>query len=124
MAFLTDNAHDSGLAYLTTNGTVVYICSAQPSNYTEASSTFALGNKTGMTVGAATDGDVSGRKVTIPAITDGSVTASGTATHWALVKPTATTELLAAGALGASQAVTSGNTFTLGATDIELPDPA
>jgi hypothetical protein len=32
--------------------------------------------------------------------------------------------LLATGALSASQAVTSGNTFSLTASDIRIPDPA
>lgn len=124
MAFLSDNVLDNGLQYLTDNGAALYICSQQPTTYTEATSTYALGSKTSLTVGSPTNGDTSGRKVVIPAITDGSVTSTGTATHWALVKTTATTELLATQALGSSQAVTSGNTWTLGATDITLPDPA
>jgi hypothetical protein len=79
-----------------------------------------LGNKA-LTVGAAQDGDTSGRKVTIPAITDGAVTATGTAAPWALIDGT---NYLAGQDLAATQSVTSGNAFTLAATDIELPDPA
>lgn len=124
MAFLTDNALDSGLSYLNTNGDRVDICSQEPTTYTEATSTYTLGNKTSASVGAPTNGDTSGRKVVVAAITDGSVTATGTASHWALVKTTATTELLAAESLSSSQAVTSGNDFTLGAIDITIPDPA
>lgn len=124
MVFLTDNALDSGLSYLTSNGTRMDICSQEPANYTEATSTYTLGNKTGLAVGSPQNGDTSGRKVTIPAISDGSVSGTGTASHWALSKPTVTTELLAAQTLSASQAVTSGNTFSLGAIDIEFPDPA
>jgi hypothetical protein len=124
MVRLTDNALDSGLSYLNTNGDRVDICSQEPTNYTEATSTYTLGNKTSASVGAPVNGDTSGRKVIIAAISDGSVTGTNTATHWALVKTSATTELLAAQTLSASQAVTSGNTFTLGAIDIEIPDPA
>lgn len=62
----------------------------------------------------------SGRRVTVAAIADGSVTATGTATHWAITD-TANGRLLATGALAASQLVTSGNTFTLGAFDAGIP---
>jgi hypothetical protein len=49
------------------------------------------------------------------------VTGTGTATHWAITKTTGST-LMATGPLSASQGVTSGNTFTLGAFDITIPD--
>lgn len=124
MPFLDDAALDNGLAYLTTNGSRIDICSQEPANYTEATSTYTLGNKTGLAVGAAQNGDVSGRKVVVPAITDGAVTASGMASHWALSKTTVTTALLSASTLAATQVVTNGNTFTLAATDITIPDPA
>lgn len=124
MVFLTDNALDSGLSYITTNGSRMDICSQEPANYTEATSTYTLGNKTSLSTGSPANGDTSGRKVTIAAITNGSVTGTGTASHWAYSKTTATTELLAANSLSSSQAVTSGNTFSLGAIDIEIPDPA
>ena len=124
MVYITDNALDSGLSYFTSNGTRIDICSQEPSTYTEATSTYTLGNKTSASVGSPTNGDTSGRKVVIAAVTDGSVTGTGTATHWALSKPTATTELLATQTLTSSQAVTSGNTFSLAAIDIEYPDPS
>lgn len=122
MAFLSDNVFDEGLDYLTANGSRIDICSDEPTTYAEATSTYSLGNEAGASVGAAEAGDVSGRKVTVAAVTDGSVTGSGTATHWALTDGTG--ELLAAEALDSSQSVTSGNTWTLPAFDIEFPDPA
>jgi hypothetical protein len=125
MAFLSDNILDNGLAYAVTHGTVVYLCSQQPANYTEASSTYALANKTGVTVGAPENGASNGRRVIIPTMSGGSVTGTGTATHYALVKPTSTTELLASGALSSSQALTSGNTWSTSATiSVTIPDPA
>lgn len=124
MTFLSDNVLDNGLAYAVSNATRVDICSQEPANYTEATSTYTLGNKTGLTVGSPQNGDTSGRKVTVPSFSDGSVTGTDTASHQALSKPTATTELVAARALSASQAVTSGNTFGLTAWDIEIPDAA
>jgi hypothetical protein len=120
MAFLIDNVYDSGLSYITSNGTRIDICSQEPTTYTQATSTYTLGNKASMTVGSPTNGATDGRKVVVPAITDGSVTASGTASHWALTN--ASNTLIATGSLTSSQSVTSGNTFTLDAIDITIRD--
>jgi hypothetical protein len=122
MAYLNDEVFDQGLDWVDTNGTRIDICSAEPTTYAEATSTYTLGNKTGLNVGATENGDSSGRKVVVPAITDGSVTGTGTATHFALTDGSSV--LIAAQALPSSQPVTSGNTFTLGAIDITIPDPA
>lgn len=122
MAFLTDNALDSGVAYLDTNGERLVIMSTSPANYAGVAA-ITLGTKA-PTIGVPENGAVSGRRVIISAITDGSVTATGTASHWGLVKDSATAELLAWQTLSAAQAVTTGNTFTLDAISIEIPDPA
>jgi len=124
MPYLNDDVLDNGLAYVVTNGSRLDICSQEPANYTEATSTYTLGNKTSLTAGSLQNGASSGRRTVIPAITDGSVTGTGTATHWAYSKTSATAALLAAQALSSSQAVTSGNTFTLDAISITFPDPA
>lgn len=124
MSFLNDNVLDAALSYISTNANRLDICSTEPATYTEATSTFTLGNKTSPGYTGPANGDTSGRKITINAISDGSVTGTGTASHWALSKTTATTELVAAGSLASSQGVTSGNTFTLTAFDIEIPDAA
>lgn len=119
MAFIHDNAHDALLNYIKNNATVLHICSTEPTQYSEVA-TYTLGNKStpGFTGPAA--GDASGRKITVTAISDGSVTADGTAAFWAIVSGT---ELLAANDLAATQGVSNGNTFTLPAFDIENPDP-
>jgi hypothetical protein len=122
MAYLNDEVFDQGLDWVDTNGTRIDICSAEPTTYAEATSTYTLGNKTGLNVGATENGDSSGRKVVVPAITDGTVTGTDTATHFALTDGSSV--LIAAQALSSSQPVTSGNTFTLGAIDITIPDPA
>lgn len=116
---LSDEVLDQGLDYADTNGTRVDICSQSPANYTEATSTYTLGNAV-VNTGATQDGDTSGRKVTVPSVTGASVTATGTATHVALTDGAAA--LVAVTPLSASQAVTSGNTFDLTAWDIEIPD--
>lgn len=119
MAFIADAVFDSGLSYAQTNGTRLDICSSEPATYAAATSTNTLGNDT-VATGAPENGAVDGRRVQVGAITSGSVTGTGTATHWALTN--GTDELIATGSLSASQAVTSGNTFTLDAISITLRD--
>ena len=108
------NAIDSGVNSLV-------ICSAMPTTYAEANTTYKLGTKATPTVSAAQDASPNGRKVTVSAITDGSVSASGDATHFALLD-TVNSRLAVAQALSANQVVASGNTFTLGAIDVRIPD--
>jgi hypothetical protein len=122
MAFINDEVFDQGLDYATTNGTRIDICSQEPTTYAEATSTYTLGNKTGLTTGATQNGATDGRRVIVPAITDGSVTGTDTATHWALTDGSSI--LVATGALSSSQGVTSSNTFTLDAISITIRDAA
>ena len=121
MAYLNDYVLDLALAYLATSGNRLDICSQEPTSYTEATSTYTLGNKTSLSIGAPADRTPNGRKVTVAAITAGSVTATDTATHWA-ISDTSGTRLIATGALSSSQAVTASNTFTLAAFDVGIPD--
>lgn len=123
MPFIADRVFDNGLTILDTEANRLDICSKEPANYAEATSTFTLGNKTSISVGSPEDRSPSGRKVVVAAITGGTVTGTGTASHYAVVD-TNNSRLLAAGSLSSSQAVTSGNTFSLGAIDIGIPDAA
>ncbi len=122
MPYINDEVFDQGLDYADTNGTRIDICSQEPTSYAEATSTYTLGNKTGLNTGATQNGATDGRRVIVPAISDGSVTGTDTATHWALTDGSAV--LIATGALSSSQAVTSGNTFTLSAISITIRDAA
>ena len=121
MAYLNDYVLDLALAYLDTSGNRLDICSTEPTTYAQATTTYTLGNKTSLSIGAPTDRTPNGRKVVVAAITDGSVTGNGTAAYWA-ISDTGNSRLIAAGSLSAGQAVTSGNTFTLAAFDIGIPD--
>lgn len=123
MAFLNSDILDDGLQVLTDDGNRLDICSQEPATYAEATSTYTLGNKTGITIGAPEARTPSGRKVVVPSINDGSVTDTDEATHWAITD-TSGERLLAAGALDAPQVVTDGNTFTLTSFDIGIPGPA
>jgi len=123
MASLHDRVFDNGLTVLDTEADKLYITSAEATTYTQAITTYALGVKNTPTVSAPADRTGGGREVTVSAITDGSVTATGTAAYYALVD-SSNSRLLAAGALSSSQSVTSGNTFTLTSFKIGVPDPA
>jgi hypothetical protein len=122
--FMNDSLLDLLLQYLEDNGTRLDICSQIPATYAEATSTYTLGNKTGITYTGPADRSPNGRKTTVDAISGGAVTGTNTATHWAITKPTTTTALLAAGTLSVPQGVTNGNTFSLAAFDIGVPDAA
>ena len=125
MPFINDEVFDSGLDNLDTNGTRLDITVGEATTYTQATGTYngttqlSCGNDT-VNTGAPAAGSPSGRGVTVPAISAGTVTASQTASHWALTDGASV--LWATGELSASQAVTSGNTFTLDAITITIID--
>lgn len=123
MAFLNDRVFDNGLTVLDTEANAIHVTSQEATDYTEATSTYTLGSSTSLSIGAPADRDGGGRKVAVAAISDGSISGTGTVTHYAIVD-TVNSRLLATAALTASQSVTSGNTFTLATFDIGIPDPS
>lgn len=125
MAFIADTIFDNGLTLIDSTTVNMYITDSEATDYTDATTApvggSALGSKTGITAGAPGNASTgTGRSVVIPAITDGSIATTGTATHWALTDGTSV--LYATGALTSSQSVTSGNTFTLDAVEIFIRD--
>jgi hypothetical protein len=122
MATLDNRVFDNGLTVLDTEANAIHITSAEATSFANVSSV-TLGNSTSLSIGAPQDRPGGGRQVVVAAITDGSVTGTGTATHYAIVD-SGNSRLLATGSLTASQAVTSGNTFTLSSVSIGIPDPA
>jgi hypothetical protein len=122
MATLDNRVFDNGLTVLDTEANAIHITSAEATSFANVSSV-TLGNSTSLSIGAPQDRSGGGREVVVASISDGSVTGTGTATHYAIVD-TSNSRLLATGSLTASQAVTSGNTFTLSSVSIGIPDPA
>lgn len=114
---------DGALNIIKNNCTRMVACSAEPTTYTEGNSTYALADVT-MASGDFTnaDGDTSGRKTTVAQKTGVTVDATGTATHVALLDVSNTKLLYVTTAT--SQALTSGNTMTFNAWDIEILDPS
>jgi hypothetical protein len=123
MASLADRVFDNGLTVLDTEANRIDITSQESTTYTEATSTHTLGNSTSLSIASPSDRSGGGREVVVSAISDGSVSGTGTATHYAIVD-TSNSRLLATGSLSASQSVTSGNTFSLASFTIGIPDPA
>jgi len=124
MAFIHDDILDAACSYISTNTEYLYINFTQePTTYAEAQSTYECGYKAAPSFTGPANGDASGRKITVDAITDGTVDDTQLAGWWSLTDNSAT-KLLVAGALASTQNVTNGNTFTLTAFDVEFPDPA
>jgi hypothetical protein len=118
-----DRVLDNGLSVLDTEATHLYICSAQPTTFTEATVTLALGNKNfgagavfGSTQAAAPDG----RKVSTSAFDDGTITATGTPAAFAITDNT-NSRLLLAGDINATQNVTAGQRFALTSLTVHIP---
>jgi len=116
-------ALNNGLIALQQQATHIYICSAEPADYNAATVTLALGNKNfgaGNAITGPTARTPNGSKVTTVAVTDGTVTGTGTAARWAIVD-SVNSRLLVDNDLAASQAVTSGNIWSLPAFDFGIP---
>lgn len=114
---------DNGLTALKNTATHIYLCSQEPADYAAATSTYALGNQNfgaGNTLTGPSARSPDGRKVTTVAVTNGTVTGSGTAARWAIVD-SVNSRLLVDNDLAASQAVTAGNIFSLPAFDFGIP---
>jgi hypothetical protein len=118
-ATIADSVFDAALNFLGTNGTVVHILTQATMTWSEIA-TYTKGNKTTCTYTGPND-HTSGRKTILDAISSGSVTGSGTVTHFAITN--GSDAVYVCQELNAGQAVTSGNTFTLTACTIAIPDP-
>jgi len=124
MPSVGDRVLDLGLNVLDVEATHLNINTTEQATFAAATAGAAfLGTKNfgvGAVCGAPAAGAPNGRKVTTAAVTDGSISTTGTAAAWSITDNT-NSRLLASGVLSASQAVTAGNTFTLPAFDIRLP---
>jgi hypothetical protein len=119
---------DAAIAYITANVTQETVCSAQPTTYAEATTTYdggaskyCLAKKTGLTSGSFTgpaNGDINGRKITVNQQAAITVDASANATHIALCSGSVLIYVTTC----TSQALTAGNTVTVPVWDIEFAD--
>jgi hypothetical protein len=112
---------DAGGTAAQLNMSAIMICSSEPTTYASATTTALLGSYVFGTSAACTGPSAgtspTGRKLVVNAVTAGTITTTGTASWWAAV---GTASLYAHGLLSAAQAVTAGNTFTLGSFEIRI----
>jgi len=118
-----DNVLDAALNYIKNNATELTVCSAEPTTYTEAHTTYKLAD---VVIDSAdftgpANGDASGRKITVNQQADIDIDASGTATHVALTNGVDTLLLVTT---CTDQVLTMGNTVTTPAFDDEIADPS
>lgn len=116
-----DAVIDGGLDYIVSNATRVHICSAEPANYAGIAAvelvqyTVTGGNYT------KAAGDVSGRKLTLGALTGNTATAAGNGTHVAFSNGTDTLYGVIA---GDGDAIATGQLVDTAAVDVwEIADP-
>jgi hypothetical protein len=123
MATLSDRVFDNGLSVLSDEADKILITSQEATTYAEANATYALGNSTSLAIASPLIVVLVVVKLLLSAISDGSVTGDGTATHYAVVD-TVNSRLIATGSLTTTQVVATGNTFSLGSFTVGIPDPS
>jgi hypothetical protein len=119
---LDDSVIDGSLNIVKNGATQMALCNAQPTTYTQATATYKLALKTGLTSASFTgpaDGDSSGRKLTKNAETGITVDTGGTALFVALCSASI---LLFVDTI-TSQVLTAGNTCNTPAFKWEIADP-
>jgi hypothetical protein len=121
VASLEDRVLDFGLNVLDTESAFISICSSEPTTLAVAATSGLLGFKSwgaGAAFASPSAGAPNGRQVASIAVSDGTITTSGTASWWAAY---AAGTLHAHGTLSGAQVVTAGNTFTLASFTIRIP---
>jgi len=104
-------------------GDQLHLCTAEPTTFLEATTTFNLATFT--VIGGnyvLANGDVSGRKNTLAALSGASITSTGTSTHAALT--TIAGSVLERVTTTNSQLLTSGGTVDTSAHDHEIQQAA
>lgn len=125
---LDDVVFDAALNKIKNDADNIVVCIGAPANYTEATTNYPTGKRsgtkaiTGSDFAGPTNGDTNGRKLTVNQITGITCDVSGTADHVAIVDNGASVLLLVT-SLSASQAVTAGNSMTVNSFKLEMADP-
>ena len=118
-----DKILDKGLEHLRDNSTIMTACNNQPTNFTEATSTYKLAD---IAVAAPdlpiTDGATTGRRVIVAAKNNIPIDTQGTITHVAL-SDGVSSELLYVTTVSNQQILYAGNTLNLPSWEINITDP-
>jgi len=104
-------------------GDQISVCSAEPTTYTEAVTTFKLAIVIGVSAGdfVNANGDVSGRKMTVAEQLAVDIDSTGTGNHVAITNLSGT--LLKVVTTATAQLLTQGGTVDIGTFKLELADP-
>jgi len=124
-----DTMLDTALNWLKTNVDAVYICSSQPTTYSEATSTYKLGGATSYAIAGSPGDYASGRQIAVTAKSSIaiSVASSTTMAHVALTGSISSVQTLiyVTTIPASSQAsVSSGDKVNMAAWNIQLADAA
>lgn len=127
--FQRDQMLDAALSTIRENVKQVTVCSGQPATYDQAAQVksgasgfyLAKTNTSANSFAALADGDSSGRKLTVNQHTGLTVSATGGGNHVALLSSAAASTLWYV-TTATSQTLTTGNTLTISAWDIEIAD--
>lgn len=109
---LSPNTLDALLNYIKNNAENLYICNNEPTTFLEASTTYKLGVKSAPAFTGPAAGTGEARYIQVDAVTDGVITANGTAGYAAITKDS-TSELLAVFDLDYPRVIDGEQTFTL-----------
>lgn len=123
MSMIHDDLLDLPLQDIVDTTENLYICSAEPTTFTEASVTYKLGTKASPTLSSPQDRSGGGREIILSAITDGVVDADGDAAYWCLCD-NSESKLLVVQALTAPVTVSTIVPFLMTQQSIGIPDPA
>ncbi len=124
MPIFSDVSKDVAIADMMARIDRLYICSAEPTTFLEASSTFRLGVKTNPVLSGPLPGTIDGRKFEVANWTDGVVEVTGGVTHYALVDEVGETLEVVQVVSNSPEAVTALDSFTGGTISVNLRDPA
>jgi hypothetical protein len=119
-----DNVLDAALNYIKTNATRIAVNTTEPATYAAATSgatCLAIKTISSSDYTGPANGDGNGRKITVNQAATVSVATTGTASHVSL-SDSVNSALLYVTTCSA-QGLTSGNTVTVPAWDIEIADP-
>ncbi|MFA5284161.1 MAG: hypothetical protein WC347_01060 [Smithellaceae bacterium] len=118
-----DDVLDAALNYVKSNATRICVCSAQPTTYNEAITTYKLAIKTIASTDftGPADGDTSGRKLTVNQEATITVDAPGTALFIALCDSVNSKLLYVTTCT--SQAILAGDIITIPLWKMEIADP-
>ena len=116
--------YDAQLSFLVNNANRLFVCTAEPTTYEEASATYALAGATLAPANFAgpADGSVSGRKISLLPVENIPIDVGGSATHIVLADATNSRILLVT--VCTAQTLVAGNNVTVDSFDYTLPQPA